>query len=311
MAQYDEPKIAALAATVDALAQGFYWLRKEAYAVHAAALVRAWFVTNSTAMNPNLNFGQSFPGVIPNGSFSGLIEMDGNLVTILDGVALLAAAAPCGPHGETCPGSTAWTGEDQTSLLQWLSRWSAWLASSPFSSQALSFFNNHNTWGRASWFTAAAWVGEFSICSTLLRGAMEGENAPIGEQIWRDGELPAECARVNSIGYTIMDLTGLFTLCQGSVYPPFVAATQAAPLPNLYHFVAPRNQSSVRTATDFTLPFAAGKKKWPFPSETIDFRDAFSLYRQAGSVYRNKTYWEVAALLPGNSSSDAGLLWWG
>jgi hypothetical protein len=90
----DQPQVAALASTVGALAQGFYWTRNESYAQRAAQLLRAWFLDPATRMNPNLNFGQAFPGVEPNGTFSGLIETDGNFIELLDSVALLQATVP-------------------------------------------------------------------------------------------------------------------------------------------------------------------------------------------------------------------------
>jgi hypothetical protein len=211
----DEPRIASLAAAVSSLAAGWYWTRNEAYAERAAALVRTWFTDPATAMNPNLNFGQIMPFVAPNGSFSGLIEMDGNLLEILDGLALLAAEAPCAgpPPAPACAGSDAWGAADQTALLAWLSAWDAWLAASPFSAQALTFFNNHNGWARSMWTGVSAWVGNWTRAEGLLNGAKVGATAPIGGQIWADGELPAEEARVNSIGYVTMDLGGaLFSL---------------------------------------------------------------------------------------------------
>ena len=47
---------------VQALALAGYILEDERYSRHAAKMVRAWFLDEATRMNPNLNFGQVFPG---------------------------------------------------------------------------------------------------------------------------------------------------------------------------------------------------------------------------------------------------------
>lgn len=147
--EYDEPMVAGLAAAVQSLSQGFYWTRDERYAARAVELVRTWFITPATRMAPNLFFGQRFPGAPDgesNGTFSGLIEIDGNLINILDGVSLLAATAPCSVNG-TCNASAAWTQDDTAGLLTWLSEWSSWLSTSPFAAQATTFFNKCGGWG--------------------------------------------------------------------------------------------------------------------------------------------------------------------
>ena len=308
----DQPQIAGLASTVSALAQGYYWTRNEAHAERAATLVRAWFIDPATRMNPNLNFGQAFPGVENNGSFSGLIETDGNLVEILDAVALLQAPAPCGAGGAPCAGSPAWTPADDAALRAWLAQWSAWLATSPFSATALSFFNNHNTWLRGAWFLVAAWLGDTPRAAALLSGAKGGApHAPICDQIGAGGELPAEEARVNSIGYVEMDLAGLLNLAGASRYAPFVAAGGAMEVGDLYTFVCPSgNHSSIRGAVEYLLPFATGARQWPYPTETTDFSGSAPLLRQLAVALRNSSLWELAGGIKGASAADKSLLWW-
>jgi hypothetical protein len=308
----DQPQLAGLASAVAALAQAFYWTRAEALAQRAAGLVRAWFIDPATRMNPNLNFGQAFPGVESNGTFSGLIETDGNLIEILDAVALLQAPAPCGAGGAPCAGSPAWTPADDAELRAWLAQWSAWLAASPFSATALQFYNNHNTWLRGAWFLVAAWLGDTPRAAGLLRGALGGgPHAPICDQIGAGGELPAEEARVNSIGYVEMDLAGLLNLAAASRYGPFVAAGGDRGVGDLYTAVCPSgNHSSIRGAVEYLIPFATGQRQWPYPTETADFSGAAPLLRQLAVALRNSTLWALAAGIQGASAADKSLLWW-
>jgi hypothetical protein len=312
MNSLDQPQLAGLASAVGALAQGYYWTREEALAQRAAELVRAWFLDPATSMNPNLNFGQAFPGVQSNGSFSGLIETDGSFIEVLDAVALLQAPAPCGARGAPCAGSPAWTPADAAALRAWLAQWSAWLAASPFSATALSFYNNHNTWLRGAWFLVAAWLGDTPRAAALLRGALGGEpHAPICDQIGAGGELPAEEARVNSIGYVLMDVAGLLNLAGASRFAPFVAGGGGGAVGDLYTFTCPSgNHSSVRGAVEYLLPFATGQRQWPYPTETADFSGAAPLLRQLAVAQRNSSLWALAAGIKGASAADKSLLWW-
>jgi hypothetical protein len=314
MAAGDQPAIAALAADVKALANGFYWTRNETYAARAAALVRTWFLAPATRMNPNLNFGQRFPGIAGdnNGTFSGLIETDGNFLDVLDGVALLGVTAPCGAGGAACAGSAAWAPADDAALADWLRAWAEWLAASPFSATALAMYNNHQTWLRGAFFAVSAWLGDTARGVALLDGAKGGGPRPsICGQVGAGGALPAEEDRVNSVGYVEMDLRGLLNLGAASRFAPFVAAGGAAQTGDLYDFVCDNaNHSSVRAAVDYMIPFATGARAWPFPTETVDFTGAAPLFRQAAVVWRNETYAQVADAIVNASAADASVLWW-
>ena len=308
----DQPSIAGLSNVVSALAQGYYWTRNETFAIRAVELVRIWFLEPDTRMNPNLNFGQSFPGVSDNGTFSGLIETDGALINILDSIALLTVDAPCGVGGAPCSGSTAWTEADDTALLAWLTDWSQWLSLSHFSNEALNFFNNHQTWLRGAWFTVSVWLKDIKLAETLLLGAKGGGQHPsICGQIGQGGSLPAEENRVNSIGYVMMDLRGLLNLCAASRFAPFVAAGGAAITGDLYDFqCVGGNQSCVLKAVQYLIPFAMGEKVWPFPSETTDFSGAAPLFRQAAVSWKNSTLAAIAQAIKGESNTDTSILWW-
>lgn len=308
----DQPSFAGLSNVVSALAQGFYWTRNETFALRVVELVRIWFLEPDTRMNPNLNFGQSFPGVSNNGTFSGLIETDGVLINILDSIALLTVDAPCGVGGASCSGSNVWTQTDDAALISWLTEWSQWLSLSPFSNEALTFFNNHQTWLRGAWFLVSAWLNDTALGEKLLLGAKGGGPHPsICGQIGEGGSLPAEENRVNSIGYVIMDLRALLNLCAASRYAPFVEAGGERTTGDLYTFqCVGGNQSSVLKAVEYMIPFALGEETWPFPSETTDFSGVAPLFRQAAVSWDNSTFAAIAQAIKGESNTDISVLWW-
>ena len=228
-----------------------------------------------------------------------------------------------------------------SAMADWLMQWSAWLRSTPFSTWACNYRNNHNAACRASWLAVAAWLGDKTLANELIAGAKERQwtnttnsslpyqqlgapdcpgcdgactgscgQAPIGGQIWRDGELPDEAGRVNSVGYTVAELGNLFTLGQLSRHP------MLAPVDDLFSYVS-ANGSSIRAALDHLVPYALGQKSWTRHTETTRF-EIFPQLRHAAAVFGNRSYTQWAeriaatgcASRSGGCEGDASVLWW-
>ena len=307
------PQLKGMAAAVQALAAGFYWTRNETYAARAVELIAVFFLDPGTRMNPNFNFGQSMPGY-NNGSGSGLVEIDIWLIQVMEGIALINHPASC----EGCVASAAWGATQDASMLEWLKQWSGWLKTTPYSTWACNYRNNHNAACRSSWLAVAAWIGETALAQRIIAGAKERQwtntsssshwpyqelgapncygcngsgtgtcgKAPIGGQVWRDGELPQEAGRVNSIGYTVAELHTLFLLAQLSRHPILGGE-------DLFGYVS-LNGSSIRGALDYLVPFALGQQNWSHHTETEVFQ-VYPELRQAAAVFGNESYlrWAV------------------
>ena len=144
-------------------------------------------------------------------------------------------------------------------------------------------------------------------------GACTGtcEKAPIGGQIDSTGFLAQEARRVNSIGYTTVELRNLFRLAQIS----------RAAGDDLFAFTSRSGgRSSIRGALDFLVPYALGKKHWAFHTETKAWA-IFVELRMAATLFSNASYsgWAAAPALQRTGCLDAGvkncsesdaLLWW-
>lgn len=172
------------------LALAYFFSGEEAYAVHAAELLRTWFLDPATRMNPHLEYGQAIPGIC-DGRGIGIIETH-TFPTVLDGVALLR-------------GSTQWTEADQSHLQQWFRAYLGWLMTSKHGRDEAQEHNNHGTWYDVQVAAFALFVDDRRRARLVL-----SENTPrrILSQIEPDGSQPHELARTRSLSYSVMNLLG-------------------------------------------------------------------------------------------------------
>src|SRR5262245_22066032 len=100
----DRKRLENMIQTVNALALGYFFINREAYAHQAGKTLLSCFLDAPNKMNPHLQFAQSIPGR-NQGRGDGIIETH-NLPELLDSVALLA-------------GSKSWAETDHDHLRSW------------------------------------------------------------------------------------------------------------------------------------------------------------------------------------------------
>ena len=91
------------------------------YAQNAANILNTFFLNPATAMNPNMNYGQVVRGPGPDGqkgTFTGILDMRGNVKTI-NGIQAVKAA-----------GSPEWTNARETGITKWMSDFYQWITTS-------------------------------------------------------------------------------------------------------------------------------------------------------------------------------------
>jgi hypothetical protein len=257
------------ARNVDTLALAYYFTANEAYAEHAALLLRTWFLDPATKMNPNLNFAQAIKGS-KDGRGAGIIDSI-HLIRVVDAAGLLA-------------GSNAWTAQDQSGLAAWFAAFADWLVTSKNGRDEAKNTNNHGVWYDAQLCAYALFAGNEDLARKTIEAAKLGR---IDAQIKADGSMPRELARTRSWHYTLFNLEALFAL----------AAIGDRVGIDLWNYRGPGG-GSIRKALDFVAPYADPEKKWPYQQleESSEYTLAPFL-RNAALIYGEGRYEELRAKL--------------
>lgn len=231
----DFSRLSAMGRAVRTLALSWWVTGNAEHAVHAARLVRTWFIDPETRMNPHLRYAQYVPGA-SDGRATGIIDTSG-LPAVLDHVALLDGAA-------------AWRDEDAASLRQWVGAYLGWLRESDPGREEAAKGNNHGTWYDVQVAAYALGVGETETAIEVLSAAGRRR---IAAQVEPDGRQPHELRRTKSLLYSVYNLAGLVAL-----------ATEAESVGvDLWRFQTPDGRS-IRRALDFVLPYVDNSAVWPY-----------------------------------------------
>src|SRR5476649_37649 len=130
--QSDGVRLAEFTARVQNLTLAWYFSGEQQYADKAASLLRTWFITPQTRMNPNLNFAQGVPGIAA-GRNAGVLDGRYFSTRIVDSVVLL--------HG-----NPAWKAADEQALREWMTEYLTWLQGNKIAKKESRTENNHGNW---------------------------------------------------------------------------------------------------------------------------------------------------------------------
>lgn len=177
-----------------ALALAYFFTGDDVYVTRATEILQAFFLNESTAMNPNLNFGQGIPGRTE-GRGIGIIESR-RLMDVVDAVGLL----------ETSP---AFPAQVKQSMQTWFADFLHWLQSSPQGRDEQREHNNHGTFYDAQLVHFALFVGETSLAKQTL---LEVAKRRIKPQLNIRGEQPHELERTRPFHYSTFNLEAFYAL---------------------------------------------------------------------------------------------------
>ncbi|ODN89650.1 hypothetical protein L198_06338 [Cryptococcus wingfieldii CBS 7118] len=224
------------------LSLAWYHSDNSSYRVHAADILKTWFINEATAMNPNLAHSQLIP-CANDGRSIGIIDFSQMYTDVLDAVSILSLDY-----------DDSWSQNDEAVFRQWNSDYLTWLTQSDFGKAELSAQNNHATFALLQVAGIASYVGQ----TDLARTTVESTKSLIDSYISQDGTQPLELERTRSWHYSIFNLVAYTRL----------ADIGALLNVDLWDYYGPDGQS-IKGAIDFLIPYATGSQVWPY--EELNF----------------------------------------
>ena len=256
-----------LSIQVPALAAAWVLTRSREFADHAAAHLRAWFITPASRMNPNLQYAQAVHGVATGRSY-GIIDTL-HLAEVAQSAIVLHNGGVLSP-------------QDWSGTRTWFAEYLDWLQTSEPGRKERDAKNNHGT----CWIVQAASFGrlaEDQSVRNLCRDRLK--NVVFPTQLAPDGSFPLELARTKPYGYSLFNLDALgmaaHILSDGSNDLWTFRLNDGRNLSSCFRFMA---------------PYIADKSNWPFRHDVQYFDDL--PVRQpsllfAGLVYRDREYLDL------------------
>lgn len=242
----DRYPLSNFAKSVETLALAYYISGEEKFAQKAVENLRIWFINGDTKMNPNMNYGQTVPG-IRNGLGRGEGILDTySFLEMLDAVELLKTA-------------NSFSTEDQTSIKKWFTDYVGWLQTASVAAEEQKAKNNHGTAFDVQLARYAIFIGNRELASKVVNQFASNR---LFTQINYDGSQPLELERTTAFGYSVFNLTHFLDMAQiAKVLEVDLLAVKSA------------DDKSILKAIDFLLPYI-GESVSAFPYQQIKEWDA-------------------------------------
>ncbi len=249
------------------LGLAYYLTQDERYARHATLWLRAFFLDESTRMNPHLRYAQAIPGEC-DGRHIGMIDT-WSLPTMLDAVTLLQ-------------GSGSWTSQDEAAFRQWVDELLDWFLTSDYADEESTQANNHSVWYYAQIGAYAVYAGRVEE----MRQIYTQKVPALTEQIAPDGRLPQELARTRPLHYSCFCLQAFLDV---------LAVCDKIDLE------FPEQQTRVHQAVVYLGYYMDHPEEWPYSEmRDHDARDLWTVFRRAAKRFDDPRCirWEQEAPAP-------------
>ncbi|CAO98430.1 alginate lyase family protein [Erwinia tasmaniensis] len=234
----DGVRLAEFTARVQTLTLAWYFSDDERYARRAIALIRRWFISPSTRMDPNLTFAQMIPGRA-SARRSGVLDGRYFATRIVDSLIMLRLA----------PG---WRAEDEKQMQRWMNDYLYWLLNSRQGRSEARAENNHGSWYNVQVAGIAWYLQRPQVIKQMVQQATGRMNS----QFAADGSQPKELARTRSFHYSWFNLQALTALA---------GLARHGVGEDLWHYRTTQ-QVTLLKALDFMVPFSDGRQRWPWRS---------------------------------------------
>ena len=250
-----------LSVQMPALTAAWLLTKNRAYANHAVAHLRAWFVDPATRMNPNLMYAQAIHG-IDTGRSIGIIDT-------LHLVEVAQAALVLERNG-------AIQADDSQRTRGWFIEYLRWMTTSERGQQERDERNNHGSCWLLQAAAFATYVGDGGVldeCRERLKSKL------FSEQIGNDGSFPLELARTKPYSYSLfnLDVLGMSAhILSEAGY-------------DLWRYKLPDGRG-LEVCFRFLFPYIENKSSWPYRHDVEYFDDL--PVRQPSLLFAGLAYWQ-------------------
>ncbi|TFK57338.1 chondroitin AC/alginate lyase [Heliocybe sulcata] len=165
----------------------------------AASFINTFFLDPSTAIKPNVNFGQLVRGPGPKGrigTFTGILDLRG-MVKVVNAIGILMYSRSAG-----------WTRDRHTAMRQWISQYQSWLQTSSLGKEVASKPNNHASFYVSQLAVSKIFLGDLGDAANVLQSFF---NTTFMDQIAVSGEQPFEAVRTRPFHYRCFNLEAMIT----------------------------------------------------------------------------------------------------
>ena len=267
-----------LSVQMPALVAAWKLTHEERYAKHAALHLRAWFLDESTRMNPNLPYAQAIHG-----------RFTGRGTGIIDTIHLVEVARAI----EVLEKSKALSATEIKGLKQWFTNYLQWLTTSRNGIEEREAKNNHGT----CWVMQVAAFAHLTEDQKLLDYCRDRfKTVLLPNQLAADGSFPQELRRTKPYGYSLFNLEAMAAVCQ----------ILSTPQDNLWTFQLSDGRNMAR-AMEYVAPYIRDKKRWPLKPDVMydtewPMRQISLLF--AGLALNRPDYLELWKQLPADSNVE-------
>ena len=226
---------------VGALTAAWRLTQQQAYADHALALLRSWFLEKATAMAPTLDHAGSVGG---EGRPEGVADAM-PLAELMRAAAFLYA----GEHAQAQEAEAlrGWCG----ALLQWMNE-----------SRLGGLARDRTDLYAICWTAIAAELARFTRNDTVQRECTHRFRDKLLRQMNFDGAFPQALTRRRPFGMSLFTLECLSLACE----------SLSTPFDNLWRYTLPDGRG-MHSAIAFHLPSMADRNRWPYTADTQHFTE--------------------------------------
>ncbi len=241
---------------------------EEQYASEAMKHLTAWFVNDSTKMNPHMLYSQAIMG-----------RHTGRGIGIIDGLHLVEAAR----SAQLLADASGVNSSDIQSIKEWFSDFLTWIYTHEYGQAEMIHPNNHGTvWAvQASAYALLTGNDEMiQFCKTRFKEHL------LPSQMAADGSFPLEIDRTKPYGYSLFNLDAMSMLAQ---------ILTLAGDENLWNFTL-EDGRGLKKGLEFLYPYIKDKSVWPYQQDVL-YWDDWPVRQPAlvlgGIAYSNENYIEL------------------